>query len=178
MKKITYTLAITITLLTSAFTFIKVQDWDIKPDFSVKFSGKYANGIFKILKGNIKFDETNLPESNFDVTIDVASINTGNGLKNKHAKSEKWFDAEKYPVIHFVSSTLTKAGNGYEAKGELEMHGIKKSLTMPFTFSRNGSSGLFNTKFKVNQVDFGIGESKGNDKDFTTLEIAVPVTSK
>lgn len=178
MKKINYPLVITILLLTSAFTFIKVQDWGIKPDFSVKFSGKYAEGIFETLKGNIKFDENKLPESNFDITIDVASINTGNSLKNRHAKGDKWFDAEKYPVIHFISNSVTKAGNSYEVKGELEMHGTKKSLTIPFTFTKNGSLGVFNTKFKVNQADFGIGESKGNEKDITALDITVPVNSK
>jgi len=37
----------------------------------------------------------------------VASINTGNGMKNTHAKSEKWVDAEKYPTITFNSGSIS-----------------------------------------------------------------------
>lgn len=57
------------------------------------------------------------------MSIDVASINTGNGMKNSHAKGATWFDVEKYPTINFVSSAISKSATGYEAKGTLEMHG-------------------------------------------------------
>lgn len=178
MKKAIYPILAIVLLFTSAFAFVTAQNWDINPGYAVKFSGKYADGIFKTLKGTIIFDEQKLASSKLDVTIDVVSINTGSGLKNKHAKSAKWFDVEKYPVIHFVSSSVSKTGNGYQANGELEMHGVKKPLSIPFTFSKNGGTGTFNGKFKVNRSDFGISEAKGNESDFTTIEVTVPVTSK
>jgi polyisoprenoid-binding protein YceI len=178
MKKTIYPILTIVLLFTSAFAFVREQNWNINPEYTVKFSGKYADGIFKTLTGTIVFDEQKLASSRLDVTIEVASINTGNGLKNKHAKSAKWFDVEKYPVIHFVSSSVSKTDNGYQAKGELQMHGIKKTITIPFTFSKNGGLGTFYGKFKVNRGDFGIGEAKGNESDFTTLEVTVPVTSK
>jgi len=178
MKKNIYPALAFVILIASAFTFVKQQNWNINPGYAVKFSGKHADGIFKTLKGTIVFDEQKISSSKFDITIDVASINTGNGLKNKHAKSPKWFDADKYPVIHFVSSSFSQTNNGYETKGELEMHGIKKNLTIPFTFTKNGDMGIFNGKFKVNRSEFGIGEAKGDESDFTILAVSVPVTSK
>jgi len=60
------------------------------------------------------------------VVIDVTSINTGNGLQNKHAKSDEWFDAAKYAQIHFVSRSMARTGNGYQVTGDLDMHGVKK----------------------------------------------------
>lgn len=178
MKKLFYPVALVLILVSSAFTFISVQNWDIGNDYSVKFSNKKAEGVFKELNGNIVFDEKNPSSSKFDITINTASINTGNGLKNRHAKNKSWFDVEKYPVIHFVSSSVVKVGSAYQITGELEMHGVKKPLTIPFSFQSSGTTGVFKGSFKVNGTDFGVGEAKGNENDWTALEVTVPVTSK
>lgn len=176
MKKVFYPFAAAIILLASAFTFISSQNWKIAEGYSIKFSGSGADGIFKDLKGQVIFDEKDLAASRFDVTINVSSINTGNGLKNTHAKGGKWFDASKYPTIHFTSSTVSKTATGYEAQGELEMHGVKKPFTVPFTFTKNGNGGTFNGAFDVNRVDFGIGEAGGRVDDVFKLNVTVPVT--
>src|ERR1700754_4740839 len=115
MKKIIYPIAALALLLASAFTVIKSQDWKISDNYAIKFDGGDPSGEFKGLKGNISFDAADLKSSKFDVSIDVATINTGNGMKNTHAKSEKWFDAEKYPTIKFKSSSITKTATGYSA---------------------------------------------------------------
>ncbi|SFE04631.1 Polyisoprenoid-binding protein YceI [Chitinophaga sp. CF118] len=175
MKRALYPVAALLIILASAFTFAAAQDWKIGDGYSVKFSASGASGIFKTLKGDISFDEKNLAASKFNVTIDVASINTGNGLKNTHAKGGNWFEAKKYPVITFTSKEITKAGNGYSAKGTLEMHGVKKEITIPFTFARNGNGGTFSGKFDVNRTDFGIGSPGGKVDDIIKLEVTVPV---
>ncbi|WP_160717617.1 YceI family protein [Chitinophaga solisilvae] len=178
MRKMIYPAATALVLLLAAFTWFSVQQWQIDNNYSIKFTGKYADGTFKTMKGTIIFDEQNPAAAKFDVTIDVASINTGNGLKNRHARSDKWFDAEKYPVIHFVSSSVVKTAGGYEVKGILEMHGISKPFTIPFTFSRNGANGVFTGNFKVNRADYGITTARGDESDFTSLAVTVPVTSR
>ena len=171
MKKVFYPIAAALIVLASAFTIIAAQDYKISDGYAVKFSAAGASGIFKSLKGDISFDEKNLAVSKFNVTIDVASINTGNGLKNTHAKGDKWLDAKKFPVIKFTSKEITKAGNGYNAKGELEMHGVKKDINIPFTFAKN----TFTGNFDVNRNDFGIGTPGGKVDDIIKLEVTVPV---
>ncbi|CAL1516454.1 YceI family protein [Chitinophaga sp. MM2321] len=178
MKRIAYPIIAVLLVFVSAFTFITSPQWKINNGYSVKFEGRYADGVFEKLKGTIIFDEQNVSTAKFDVTIDVASINTGNRLKNRHAKGESWFNTDKYPVIHFVSSSVTKEGAVYEAKGELEMHGIKKNFIIPFTFKNNGGNGVFTGNFKVNRSDFDIGVPRGDESDFTKLQVVVPVTSK
>ena len=123
MKKQTYLLATLALIVVSAFTFIQSQDWKVADGYSIKFDGGDPSGEFTGLKGTIQFDEKNLAASKFNVTIDVASINTANGMKNTHAKGEGWFNADKYPTIAFTSSAITKTASGFEAKGTLEMHG-------------------------------------------------------
>ena len=175
MKKVFYPIATALIILASAFTIIAVQDYKISDGYAVKFSAAGASGIFRTLKGDISFDEKNLSASKFDVTIDVASINTGNGLKNTHAKGDNWFDAKKFPVIKFTSKEITKAGNGYNAKGELEMHGVKKEINIPFTFAKSAGGGTFTGNFQVNRNDFGIGSPGGKVDDVIKLEVTVPV---
>ncbi len=173
MKKQSYLLATVALILACAFTFIQSQEWKIAEGYSVKFDGGDPSGEFTGMKGTIKFDEKNLGASKFAVTIDVASINTGNGMKNTHAKSANWFDAEKYPTIAFTSSAITKAGAGYEAKGTLEIKGVKKEITLPFTFANNTFSG----NLDVNRVDFGLDDGK-HPKMVPTIKVSitVPVT--
>ncbi|HEX5170695.1 MAG TPA: YceI family protein [Cyclobacteriaceae bacterium] len=173
MKKLNY-LAVTLVLIVaSAFTFIRSQDWMVADGYSIKFDGGDPSGEFTALTGTIQFDEQNLAASKFDMSIEVASINTGNGMKNTHAKSANWFDAEKYPNITFTSSAITKAGDGYEAKGILAMHGMQKEITIPFTFTNNTFSG----NIEVSRMDFGLDDGK-HPKMAPTLkvDINVPVT--
>ena len=65
--------------LTALFAFTFAQNWTIAENHKIKFSSNDVAGIFKTFKGTIVFDEASLTASKFDVTIDVASINTGNG---------------------------------------------------------------------------------------------------
>lgn len=173
MKRIFYPLAGLALIVTSAFTMIAAQDWKIAENYSVKFESGDPTGEFRGLKGSIKFDPADLAGSKFETSIDVASINTGNGMMNTHAKSEKWFDAEKYPAIKFTSSVITKTANGYEAKGILDMHGVQKDITFPFTFDNNTFAG----SFEVNRVDYNINtaEPERGAAKFK-INITVPVT--
>lgn len=177
MKKFIYPVAAFAIMVTSAFSVIKSQDWKITDDYSVKFTSEDPSGVFRGLKGDVVFDEKDLAASKFDVSIDVATINTGNGMKNTHAKSEKWFDAEKYPVITFTSSAITSTASGYEAKGTLEIHGVKKDFTMPFTFQKTDNGGVFNSSFDINRLDFNINTAEpAHGASTVKVDLSVPVT--
>lgn len=172
MKKLFYPVAAVVIMLASAFTIIKSQDWKIADNYSVKFDGGDPSGEFGGLKGTISFDPANLASSKFDASIDVSTINTGNGMKNTHAKSEKWFDAEKYPTIRFSSSAITNATVGYEAKGILEMHGVKKEITIPFTFENS----VFKGSFQVNRLDYNVNTAEPDHGAATfKVDLSVPV---
>jgi len=171
-----YPIAAVLILAGSAFTFIAAQNWQIAEGYSIAFSSDDASGIFKGFKGNVAFDEQNPAASKFDVTIEVATINTGNGLQNKHAKSDEWFDAAKYPQIHFTSQKIIKAGTGYQVTGDLEIHGVKKAVTIPFTFKKTAAGGVFASTFTVNRNDFKVGKPGGDVGEQIKLDISVPVT--
>lgn len=173
MKKIMFPATLVILIVASSFTVFMSQEWKIGGNAFVKFDGGDPSGQFGGLKGTINFDPNNLTTSKFDATIDVATINTGNGMKNTHAKSEKWFDADKYPTIMFTSSAITKAATGYEAKGMLAMHGVQKEVMIPFTFENN----VFKGSFTVNRLDYNVNTAEPDHGSASfKVDIEVPVT--
>ena len=141
MKKLFYPALAVFILMSTAFMSITSQEWKIADDFSIKFISKDPTGVFKEFKGSINFDENDLASANFDLTIPVASINTGNGMQNKHARSDDWFDAEKYPNITYKSKSVEKAANGYLIVGDLKIKGITKQYKIPVDFKETGDSG-------------------------------------
>lgn len=173
MKKFILPLAAIVLIIGSAFTVLNSQDWKIADNYSIKFDGGDPSGQFGGLKGIVSFDPNDLANSKFDATIDVSTINTGNGMKNTHAKSEKWFDAEKYPTIQFTSSAITKSASGYEAKGTLNMHGVQKEIVIPFTFDDD----VFKGTITVNRLDYNINTAEpAHGASAFKVDISVPVT--
>jgi len=173
MQKLIYPLAAFVLIVGSAFTVKFSQDWKIADNYSIKFDGGDPSGSFGGLKGSISFDPNDLDHSKFAVSVDVASINTGNGMKNTHAKSPKWFDAEKYPTITFTSSSISKTATGFEAKGTLDMHGVQKEIVLPFTFANN----VFAGALTINRLDYNINtEEPAHGAASFKVDITVPVT--
>ena len=177
MKKIIFSITIMAALAT-VFAFTLPSNWQIAGKYNISFSTSGVSGIFKTFNGSIVFDEQNVAASKFDVNIDVASINTGNGMQNKHAKSSDWFDVAKYPSIRFTSAKFQKVGNAYQVTGNLQMHGITRPVSVPFTFKRAGNGGTFEGSFTVNRTDFGIGKPGGEVGDVIKLAVSVPVIKK
>ncbi len=162
-------------LLLSAFTVNNSINWKITDGYSVKFAGTDAEGIFSKLKGDIQFNSDNPASSSFSFTLDVNSINTGNGMKNKHALSDKWFDAETYPNITFKSKSVSQNDANYMVTGTMNIHGTSKEMTIPFSFDGKA----FYSKFSVNRMDFGVGTMKGMSKKVSNeikLDVTIPVT--
>ncbi|MCZ4408226.1 YceI family protein [Cryomorphaceae bacterium 1068] len=175
MKKFKTLIPAGLILVLSAYTTIESTNWVIADGHAINFSGTDAEGVFASMSGDVQWDEADLTASTCALKIDVNSINTGNGMKNKHAKSDKWFDAETYPYIEFISDTFTKTASGYEATGTLKMRGIEKEVTIPFTFEDD----TFKAMFSVNRLDYEIGSMKGMMKKVSNeikLDVSIPVT--
>ena len=116
-----------------------------------------VSGTFTGMNGAVVFDEDNLEASQFNVCIDVASINSGNHKRDDHLKSEDFFHVDKYPTICFESNGITKTSTGYVASGVMTMHGISKTIDIPFTFQNN----TFEGKIEVRRRDYDVGPKSG-----------------
>ncbi len=167
--------AIGFALFLTAVAAHSVLTWKIGDGYAVRFETEKVSGAFTQLSGRIEFDEADLSASLFDVAVATASIETGIGLKNKHARSENWFDAEKYPEIRFRSSSIVRVTNGYETRGLLDMHGVQKEIAIPFTFVQD----TFKGTFSLNRLDYKLGATEGMQGSVgkeLKIDLKVPVT--
>jgi polyisoprenoid-binding protein YceI len=162
-------------MLLGAVRNASAQSWQITNKYLLQFSCNMTSGIFKDIKASILFDEQSLNTAKFNVNVDVASINTGNAMMNKHAKSDEWLDAVKYPAISFASKKIIKIGASYQVTGDLTVHGVTKEISIPFTFRRMDNSGIFTTNFTINRSDFAIGKPAGEVDEKININLSVPV---
>ncbi|MBS1730193.1 MAG: YceI family protein [Bacteroidetes bacterium] len=137
------------------FTDIKPVDENGSVTFTVKNFGINTNGELKGLKGNIHWDEANISKSTIDVSVDVATINTGIEMRDKDLQSEGYFNAAKYPQIQFKSTSISAS----TVTGILTMKGISKSLSFPYTVQKVNGVYVFEGNFAINRKDFGLGGS-------------------
>jgi polyisoprenoid-binding protein YceI len=163
--------------LSTAFAMVQSSTWTIAPNYVVKFKDGNVEGTFSALKGAINFDENDLQNSKMEIELEVSTIKTGNATMEEHATSKGWFDAATYPKITFNSTGFAKKPNGYAVQGDLVMHGTKKSVSIPFTFVKEGGVPTFKGSFKVNRKDYGINGTfmqfmVGNE---VTIDLKVPV---
>ncbi|MFM8595900.1 MAG: YceI family protein [Flavobacteriales bacterium] len=160
-------------------TQLAAQQYKLAEGYKVAFTNPDVSGTFDELSAtSLIFNEADLSKSKLSFKIKVASINTGNGLQNKHARAEEWFDAEKYPYIEFTSSRIEKTQEGYKAVGKLEIKGEEKEVSIPFSFTKKGSKGTFVAKFSVNRNDFGVGKKNAGVADNIKISATIPVIKK
>ena len=167
-------------VLLLSFGFVPDAEWNISDNYQVRFSGSGADGTFRGLTGTIIFDPASPEGGRFEVALDARTIDTGNKVKDRHARGDSWFDVEQYPEIRFRSSRIEPSGDQYQMTGVLTLHGVEKQITFPFTFSRQGNSGVFNGTFTVDRKEFGI---KGPFFAFTVgddfeVSLEVPVSKQ
>jgi polyisoprenoid-binding protein YceI len=66
-----------------------------------------------------------------DVTIDTASIDTGNDKLDKHLQTPEFFDAAKYPTATYKGTQVRFEGDTpVEVIGTLTLHGVTKPLNL------------------------------------------------
>ncbi len=130
--------------------------------FAVSHSGlSYTYGRFNKCSGQITMSETEQDQS-FNFTVDAESIDTNNQLRDDHLKGPEFFDVRAFPKIEFRSVKLSNNEDDFTAEGTLEMHGVKKDITIKLTKigigkgPRGKTRAGFFSKFSVKRSDFGI----------------------
>lgn len=154
MKKISFIISLGLLSLSLANGQTLNADESIVNFTITKMGGKTAEGTFGGMKGEIRFDATDLVNSYFKVTIDVSTVNTENKKRDKDLRSEKYFFMEEYPVILFESGSIKKTNDGFLTTGNLTIRGVSKEVELPFTYQ----DGKFTGKLEVNRFDYKIAE--------------------
>jgi polyisoprenoid-binding protein YceI len=133
-------------------------------------------GAFKNFDGSIEYVGGSPTRIAFD--IDLTSVETDTPDLTKHLKTADFFDVAKYPKATFVSSSITAAPPGAPAgathivKGNLNLHGVEKEVTIPVTAHVTPEGVHTASEFTINRHDWGISY-KGAADDLIKDEVLI-----
>jgi polyisoprenoid-binding protein YceI len=145
---------------------VMARDWQVDAaKSSLTFKGSYQNGPFEGKFGKfdatIAFDEADVAKDRFDVTVQVASVDTQSAERDDTLRTADFFDPAKFPQAHFVTQTFGKgADGGLEAKGTLTIRDQTKPVTLKVKFVANGNTATLDVDTTLNRLEFGLGTSK------------------
>jgi polyisoprenoid-binding protein YceI len=151
--------------------------------FKVRHLFSKTPGRFSDFSGTIMLDEKNMSASSVDVTIQTASIQTNNERRDKHLRSDDFFNAEKFPAITFKSMKITPVeGNKFKVDGNLTIRDVTKPVTLDAELVGMGAVGMmgsragFQASTSINRKDYGVLWNKTLDNGGTMLDDIVYIS--
>jgi polyisoprenoid-binding protein YceI len=155
-----------------------------------------VRGEFHGVTGTVVVDDSDISKSSVNVTIDATTVDTREPDRDKHLKSEAFFDVAKYPSITFQSTKVERNNDGsLKVTGDLTIRGVTKTAVLtanlpkapikdPWGFQRTATS----ASAKINRQDFGVawnqkldsgGVVVGDDVNITLdVEMIIPPQAK
>lgn len=77
-----------------------------------------------------------------ELTIEAASLDTGNRRRDKQLRSPAFFDVERHPRIVFAATDVTALDDGLTISGQLTIGSARVRLDIPVTAERTAGGGL------------------------------------
>ena len=144
--------------------------WQIDPQhssaqFAVRHLGlSTVRGAFSKISGVMVLDDQNIANSSVEVTIDVNSVDTREPDRDKDLRSERFFDAARFPTMTFKSNKVEQLAPGrLRVTGDLTIRGTTREVTLdvdgptapvkdPWGNQRLAASATT----KINRQDYGV----------------------
>ena len=92
-----------------------------------------VRGHFDDVAGTAVIDPAEPSASRVDLTIQVASVSTGNADRDGHLRSGDFFDVETYPTITFTSTDVAREGDEWTITGDLTIKDATRPVSITFT---------------------------------------------
>jgi polyisoprenoid-binding protein YceI len=144
--------------------------WNIDPVHShAQFKVKHmmisnVKGEFTAVSGKLELNSADITKSRVEASVDATTINTREAQRDAHLKSADFLDVEKFPVLTFKSTRISKAGaEEIKVDGDLTIHGVTRNVSFevegptpamkdPWGNTRIGLSATT----RINRKDFGL----------------------
>ncbi len=151
------------------------------PRFEISHFGfSTHHGQFNKTAGRIVLDRA-AKTGSIEITVQTASIGTGDAKLEEHLRSPDFFNVEKFPTMTFKSRNVKFNGDApASAEGELTLLGVTKPLTLaiarvvcaPHPFYKKEDCGAEVTG-RLKRSDFGMTKYVPAVGDEVTLRIQV-----
>jgi len=177
MKKAAFALA---TLFAATSLFAAARTYTVTSDsknyamFTSEATLETIHGRTTGVNGTITADPANVADSKVDITIDLATLDTGISMRNEHMRN-RFLQIEKFPTATFKSVSVSGAKTAtpnipaeISVTGDLTIHGVTKRITAPVrvvsipesevTKASRGAGDWVHatTEFPIKLSDFGI----------------------
>lgn len=159
-------------LLSISFTAGAVT-WQINKDHSeLLFQVSYLSvsevtGRFTSFTGQVEFPEKgSVPEKIF-ISVDTASLDTGNRQRDGHLRTQEFLKSKTNPFMTFESQEITELKAGQlRAKGTLTLGGVARPMSIDFSLSDsmkdtwNYENRFAKFRSTINRKEYGINWNK------------------
>jgi polyisoprenoid-binding protein YceI len=122
-----------------------------------------VRGSMKIRDFDLDLDLDNPEASSVRVSLDAASIDTGQQMRDDHLRSADFLKADEFPTIDFVSTRIVRTGDDTgDLHGDLTIRGVTRPIVLRADFGgivpnlQGGQRGAFSASAKINREDFGL----------------------
>jgi polyisoprenoid-binding protein YceI len=149
--------------------------WTIdKAHSNVKFTVTHlvvsdVDGSFKLFDGSMEHTKADYSDAKINFTVDVNSVSTDNDMRDKHLKSDDFFNAEKFPEMKFQSTSFTpQGGNKYKLAGNLTIRDVTKPVVFETTYggvvnAMGKTKAGFKAKTSINRFDYNLKWDKATE---------------
>lgn len=128
---------------------------------------KDTKGTLGEVSATVKFDVSDLSKGSISGSVNVSTLSTKNRMRDKHLKSDDYFDVENYPKMTFKGTSISEKNGVFTIKGKLKIKTTEKAVTFK-AVNKNGK--LILTTI-IYGSDFDVAVSKKREK--TKIEISV-----
>lgn len=148
-----------------------------------KVTGKHE-GKFEKITGSVTLAGGKAEGGRVTLDADAASVKTDDPKLDGHLKSADFFDVGKFPKATFASSEIKLGGASgatHTITGELNLHGVKKTISFPATITVSGDAVSGTAEFVINRKDFGIvypGQADNAIRDEVVLKLSLKAPRK
>jgi polyisoprenoid-binding protein YceI len=158
----------------AAGTFAVAPDKSSIDWVGAKVTGDHKGG-FKTFTGELTVADGKVTALTFDV--DTTSIWSDTDMLTGHLKGPDFFDVEKFPKAAFKATKVEAKAEGdhtHVITGEMDLHGVKKTIAFPATVKVEADKVTANTEFTLKRFDFGI-DYKGKANDLIKEDVLLKI---
>jgi polyisoprenoid-binding protein YceI len=143
--------------------------YDLDPTHTrIGFSARHAmvttvRGSFQDFTGEARIDTVDPAASSVSLTIQAASISTGQEQRDGHLRTGDFFEVDTYPTLTFVSTAVSRPETDvWSITGDLTIKGVTRPVTIEFeqTGSAKDPYGNLRVGFEgstaINRTDWGL----------------------
>jgi polyisoprenoid-binding protein YceI len=132
-------------------------------------------GHFDHFEGSYGRDDDDVPA--IDLAIDAESLDTGNETRDRHLRSERFFDIVEHPQVRFSSTLISQRDGTLAMNGHLEAAGGRVPVALEATVRKEGEELEIEATTTVDQRELGMTFSPlGMIRTPTTLHVKARLT--